>query len=175
MNMILGGQFSSRINLNLREAKGYTYGVRSGFTWRREVGPFIASSGVRIAITDSAVIEIMRELHRIRKEDVAPAELELAKNGIIRGQPQGLETPMQIVQQLSMLVFFGLPDTYFDNFVQNIEQVAAADVRRVAEKYPRPDAANIVIVGDVSAIRPGLDALGYGTVTIVDVDGKSIQ
>jgi predicted Zn-dependent peptidase len=175
MNMILGGQFSSRINLNLREAKGYTYGARSGFTWKKEIGSFIASSAVKTAITDSAVIEFMKELRRMRDEDVTPAELELAKNGIVRYQPQGFETPMQIAQQLSTLVLFGLPDSYFDGLVQNIERVSAADVRRVAQKYLNPTASKIVIVGDLSIIRPGLEGLGYGTTTVVDAEGNAVH
>jgi predicted Zn-dependent peptidase len=175
MNTILGGQFSSRINLNLREAKGYTYGARSAFTWRKEAGPFIASAAVKSAITDSATIEFMKELRGIRDADVTPQELEFAKNAIIRSQPQGFETPMQIASQLSSLVLYSLPDTYFDNLVSNIQKITVADVRRVAGQYINPEAMDIVVVGDAQMIQTGLEALGYGKATILDADGMPMK
>jgi predicted Zn-dependent peptidase len=130
---------------------------------------------VKTAITDSAVMEFMKELRRMRDEDVSSAELELAKNGMVRSQPQGFETPMQIAQQLSTLVLFGLSDSYFDGLVQNIERVTAADVRRVAQKYLNPTASKIVIVGDLSFIRPGLEKLGYGATTVVNAEGDAVH
>ncbi len=173
MNNILGGQFTSRINLNLREAKGYTYGSRSGFSMRKMAGPFTASAAVKTDVTDSSVIEFMKELNAIRNADVTEKELSLAKNSMVRSQPQDFETPQQIAGQLTNLVLYNLPDDYFNTSVQKIEQVTMADVRRVAEKYLNPKAMNIVIVGDKEKIQSGLEKLGYGKVNLLDTEGNS--
>jgi zinc protease len=175
MNAILGGQFTSRINLNLREAKGYTYGARSGFAFRKEPGPFTAQAGVRSAVTDSSVIEFMKELRGICAADVSQKELELAKNSLVRGMPQGFETPAQIASQMVNVVLYKLPDDYFNTVVQNLEKVSVADVRRVAQQYLHPDAMDIVVVGDVALTRPGLDNLGYGKSVLLDSDGKKME
>jgi predicted Zn-dependent peptidase len=175
MNTILGGQFSSRINMNLRETKGYTYGARSSFSMQKEAGPFIASSAVKSSVTDSSVIEFMKELARIKDEDVTQQELEFAVNSIVRRQPQGFETPGQIAGQLMNLVLYNLPDTYFNTSIQNIEKVTVKDVRRVSEKYLNPKAMNIVIVGDVATIKDGLEKLGYGAVHAVSADGQMMH
>ena len=175
MNAILGGQFTSRINLNLREAKGYTYGARSGFAFRKEAGPFIAQAGVKSAVTDSSVIEFMKELRGICDADVSQKELDFAKNSLVRGMPQGFETPGQISSQLVNVVLYNLPDDYFNTVVQNLEKVSIADVRRVAQQYLHPNSMDIVVVGDVALTRPGLDKLGYGKTMLLDPDGKRIE
>lgn len=175
MNAILGGQFTSRINLNLRESKGYTYGARTMFAMRKEAGPFVAQAGVKSAVTDSSVMEFMKELRGICEADVTEKELELAKNSLVRGVPQGFETPAQISMQLANLVLYNLPDDYFDSVVQNYEKVTAGDVRRVSEKYLHPRSMDIVIVGDIGLIKPGLEKLGYGKVTVLDASGKQVN
>ena len=175
MNTILGGQFSSRINLNLRESKGYTYGARSGFSMQREAGPFTASAAVKTGVTDSSVIEFMKELRGIRDADVTQKELEFAVNSIVRRLPQAFETPGQISTQLMLLVLYDLPDDYYSTFIQNNEKVTVKDVRRVAEKYLDPKAMNIVIVGDVATIKEGLEKLGYGAVHAVSADGQMMH
>lgn len=172
MNTILGGQFSSRINMNLRETKGYTYGARTGFSMRKEAGPFTASAAVKSAVTDSSVIEFMKELNRMITEDVTEEELEFARNSLIRREPRNFETPGQIAGQLESLVLYGLPDDYFATYVQNFERVSIADIRRVAGLYLHPEAMNIVIVGDVAEVRDGLGSLGYGDVVVLDADGN---
>jgi predicted Zn-dependent peptidase len=175
MNMILGGQFSSRINLNLRESKGYTYGARSGFSMWKHPGPFTASAAVKTAVTDSSVMEFMKELKKIRDEDVTMQELEFARNSLIRREPQSFETPQQIASQLASLVLYDLPDNYFETYVENFENVTIADVRRVAQKVLNPSAMNIVIVGDVAAIKNDLEGLGYGPVKLLDTAGKTVN
>ena len=175
MNTILGGQFSSRINLNLRESKGYTYGARSSFAMQKEAGPFVASAAVKTSVTDSSVIEFMKELRGIRDADVTQKEFEFAVNSIVRRQPQGFETPGQIAGQLMSLVLYDLPDDYFNTSIQNIEKVTVKDVRRVAQKYLDPKAMNIVIVGDVATIKDGLEKLGYGAVHGVSADGQMMH
>jgi predicted Zn-dependent peptidase len=175
LNTILGGQFSSRINMNLRESKGYTYGARSSFMMIKEAGPFVASSAVRTNVTDSSVIEFMNELRKIVAEDVTAQELEFAKNSLVRRQAQAFETPGQIAGQLMGLVLYDLPDSYFSNYVQEFEKVTVADVRKAARTYVHPEKSNIVIVGDVASIRGGLEQLGYGAAKILSTDGALIQ
>lgn len=175
LNTILGGQFSSRVNMNLRETKGYTYGARTGFSMWKQPGAFTAQAAVKTAVTDSSVIEFMKELRRIVEEDVTEKELTFAKNSLIRREPQGFETPQQIANQLATLVLYNLPDNYFNTYVQNFEKITITDVRRVAKKYLNPGAVNIVIVGDVATIRDGLEKLGYGKATILDADGKQVN
>jgi predicted Zn-dependent peptidase len=175
LNTILGGQFSSRINMNLRETKGYTYGARSSFAFWKNGGPFIASSAVRTNVTDSSTIEFMKELRGIVDADVTEKEITFAKNSLIRREPQNFETPQQIGGQLSVVALHNLPDNYFDTYVQNFEKVSIADVRRVAKKYLNPASMNIVIVGDVASIKDGLEKLGYGKVQILDADGKAVN
>jgi len=175
MNTILGGQFTSRINMNLRENKGYTYGARSGFSMWIDGGSFVASGAVKSAVTDSSVIEFMKELNLIREAGVTAEELDFAKKSLILREPRNFETPGQVAGQLQALVLYSLPDDYFATYVQNFEKVTVEDVKRVAEKYIRPTAMNIVVVGDVAKIKDGLGQLGYGDVRLVASDGQTIQ
>jgi predicted Zn-dependent peptidase len=172
MNTILGGQFSSRINMNLREKRGYTYGARSSYAMRKAAGPFIASAGVKTAVTDSSVIEFMKELTRIRQEGVTAEELEFAKQSLLRRLPRQFETAADIARQLTNLVLYDLPKDYFNKYVQRIQAVTAEDVLQAARNYIHPDRSAIVIVGDVAKIREGLEALGYGPVVLLDSEGE---
>lgn len=170
LNTILGGAFTSRLNQNLRETHGYTYGAGSSFAARRGEGPFLASSAVVTQKTDSALIEFFRELNRIRDEAVPADELERAKRYIALGLPQGFETTGQVAGRLAELVVYDLPLDYYDSYVQRILAVTAADVQRVARQYVRPDRATVVVVGDRQAIEPGLRALPLGPVELRAVD-----
>jgi zinc protease len=177
MNMMLGGQFMSRVNLNLRENKGYTYGARTSFDLRKGAGPFAASAGVQTAVTKESVIEFMRELRGIRGEKpVTPQELEFAKQAIIRGYPRTFETPAQIANRLTTLVLYKLPDSYFNDFIPKVRAVTAGDVARVAEKYLDPSRMTVLVVGDRSIIEPGLRSLeGLGqTLSYLDAEGKPV-
>jgi len=175
MNSILGGQFTSRINLNLREDKGYTYGARSGFSLRRGAGPFTASADVQTAVTKESVAEFIKELNGIRGANpVTQKELEYSKQSLIRRYPSGFETVGQISGQLSNLVVYGLPDTYFNEYIQKVNAVTLEDVNRVANKYLTPDKMAIVVVGDRKVIEPGLKQLGYD-VLLLDTEGNPIN
>ncbi|HEX8290025.1 MAG TPA: pitrilysin family protein [Pyrinomonadaceae bacterium] len=174
MNSILGGQFTSRINLNLREDKGYTYGARSNFSMRRGAGPFTASSDVQTAVTKEAVAEFMKELTGIRGAvPVTQQELEYSKQSLIRRYPSGFETVGQISGQLSNLVTYGLPDTYFNDYISKINAVTLADVNRVANKYLTPDKMAIVVVGDRKVIESKLKDLGL-PINLLDTEGNTI-
>src|SRR6185436_14461601 len=118
LNTMLGGQFVSRVNLNLREDKGYTYGARTSFDYRRGAGPFTASAPVATKDTKESVAELMKELRGIRGEiPITVKELEYSKQAIIRGYPRGFETPAQIASRLADVVFYDLPDDYFNTYI----------------------------------------------------------
>jgi zinc protease len=167
MNTILGGSFSSRLNTVLRETKGYTYGARSGFSYRPLPGPFVASSAVRTDVTDSSLVEFFREFREIRERPVAEAELERAKAYVALSLAGDFETTSQVATQMENLLAFGLPFDYFDGYVAKVMAVTAADVQRVAQRVIRPDQFAIVIVGDVAKIRAGVEKLALGPVEVI--------
>ncbi len=177
LNTMLGGQFVSRVNLNLREDKGYTYGARTSFDYRRGAGPFAASAGVFTNVTKQSVAEFMKELRGVRGEiPITEKELEFSKQAIIRGYPRGFETPGQIANRLGDVVLYGLPDDYFNNYIQKVRAVTLADVQRVANRYLDPSKMAILIVGDRKVIEPGLRSLETvgTTITFVDMEGKPV-
>jgi predicted Zn-dependent peptidase len=169
MNTILGGSFSSRLMSNLRETKGYTYGINSRFAWAPLAGPFSISSGVRTNVTDSALVEIFKEVRMLRDLPVDAVELERAKAYVALGVPQRFETIGQIAAQLVDLGSFSLPLASLGDFVAKVNQVTAADVQRVARQYLPAETATLVVVGDVAKIRPGIEALKLGAITLLDV------
>ncbi|MFI5251038.1 MAG: M16 family metallopeptidase [Bacteroidota bacterium] len=175
MNTILGGSFSSRLNHNLRETHGYTYGAGSGFTYPPFPGSFSARASVQTAVTDSSLIEFFKELHGILTP-VSDDELTRAKNYLALQYPNGFQAVGQISSQLEDLVNYNLPDTYFNDYVKNVFAITKDDVNRVAKKYIDPERVAIVIVGDRSKIESGIKALNLGTIqnmTIDDVLGKA--
>lgn len=175
MNSILGGGITSRISMNLREDKGYTYGANSGFVYRRGAGPFRAGGDIQTAVTKEAIVEFMKELNGIRGTiPVTEKELEYNKQSLIRRYPAGFETVGAISNQLSNLVVYGLPDTYFNDYISKVNAVTLNDVNRVAKQYLDPSKMAIVIVGDRKAIEPGLKELGY-SITVLDSDGKPVS
>ncbi|CAN5670648.1 pitrilysin family protein [soil metagenome] len=178
MNSLLGGQFTSRINMNLREDKGYTYGARSGFAFRRGAGPFTASAPVQTAVTTESVIEFLKEIKGVRGEmPVTQQELEYNKESLIRGFPRGFETVDQIASQLGNVVTYDLPDTYFNDYITRIKAVALDDVNRVANKYLTPDKMAILIVGDRKVIEPKLKSIkGLGdSIVYLDAEGNPVK
>jgi len=166
MNTLLGGSFSSRLNSNLRETKGYTYGARSTFDFQPVPGAFTASADVRTDVSDSSLVEFFRELRRIRDSVVDPVELERTKQYLALRVPGSFETTSQMAGQVGTLLTFGLPFTWFDDYVRRIMAVTAADVQRVAREYIRPDSVTVVVVGDVQKVRPGIERLGLGPVEL---------
>jgi len=175
LNQILGGAFVSRVNLNLREAKGYTYGARTAFDYRRGAGPFTASAGVQTAVTKESVYEFLKELRGIRGDiPITQRELDQAKESLIRGFPRTFETPAQIAARLTDVALYGLPDNYFNSYIAGVRNVTAADVTRVANAAIDPTHLAILVVGDRSVIETGLRSLeGIGaTITVLDADGR---
>jgi zinc protease len=173
MNAILGGLFSSRINLNLREVHAYTYGAFSSFDWRRDAGPFTVATAVRSDVTDAAVREILLEIDRLRDAAVTDAELSLATSYLDGVFPIRFESTTAIANALSSIVSYGLPDEYFDTYRPTIRAITADDILRVARMHLHPEQLQIVAVGDPSAVRDPLEKLGIGPVRAYDAEGTA--
>jgi zinc protease len=170
LNTILGGQFVSRLNMNLREDKGYTYGVRSGFEFRRAPGPFGVQAAVQTAVTADAVREILSELRAISgPRPATPAELDLAKSALTRGYARSFETAGQIGRGLAQLALYELPDDTLEQFVPSIHAVDIAAVTAAAARLD-PERMTVTVVGDRERIEPGLAALGIGTPAALGID-----
>jgi predicted Zn-dependent peptidase len=168
MNAVLGGQFVSRINLKLREEKGYTYGARTGFDWRRGIAPFYVQASVHTASTADAVRDALAELEAIRgSRPPSPDEMDLAKASLTRGYPRNFETAQQVARSVGQLSLYGLPDTYFEEFVPKVNAITVDDVSRAAQQYIDPARATTLIVGDHAVIGDSLAALGLGLPQVV--------
>ena len=168
-NTILGGSFTSRLNNNLREVHGYTYGASSSFDMRASAGPFFAAAGVQTDKTAEALKEFFIELEAILKP-VPADELARAKNYVALRFPSAFEATGDISRRLEDMLVYHLPDDYFSKYVQNIQAVTAADIQRVAQKYIQPGKFAVVIVGDLKAIEPGIRTLNLGPVKMMTID-----
>ena len=163
LNTILGGDFVSRLNLNLREQKGYTYGVRTGFNLRRGVGPFVMQTSVGTDVTSAALQEAWREIRDIAgTRPVTDQEVAQAFASVSKGYPRGFETAGQVARSVAQLALHGLPDSYFEQFVPTLSQVNVADVTAAARRYLEEAKMTTVIVGDLDKIAGSLAALGFG-------------
>lgn len=171
LNTILGGDFVSRLNLNLREAKGYTYGVRTGFNLRRGIGPFVMQTSVATDVTGPAIHEALAEIRAIADSRPAtPDEVALAFASLSKGYPRGFETSGQVARSVAQLALHGLPDTYFEEFVPRLARITAEDVRAVAQRYLAPGKMATLIVGDLDKIHESLPALGLGPHQVLTAD-----
>jgi len=174
MNMAFGGQFTARLNMNLREDKGYTYGYRARFDWRRAVSTYLAGGAVQTDVTREALDETMKEFRDlVGARPIDSDEFDKARWGMIRGFPPTFETPSQVLRRLLDIVHFGLPDDYFTGQVARIETVTLEDVNRVATSHVDPDALNVVIVGDRAKIEGPLSEVGLPIVHL-DYEGLPI-
>jgi len=173
MNTILGGSFTSRLNNNLREVHGYTYGASSRFLFRQVPGSFVASSSVQTEVTDKALVEFFKELNGIR-ETIPADELNRGKNLVALSYPGNFQTALEIAGQIDELVQYNLPESYFGNFVQNILKVTNADVTSAAKKFVVPEQMIVVVVGDRAKVEEGIKKLNLGeikNITIEDILG----
>ncbi len=170
-NMILGGQFVSRINLNLREDKGFTYGARTAFDFRRMPGPFSLQVSVQTAATGRAIEESLDEIGAIRGPRPASGEeLALGVAALTRGYARNFETAEQIGRASTQIALYDLPDDYFVQFVPNVERVTTADVTSAAATYLHPDRLMTLVVGDLDAVAGDLPRLGLGDPVILSAD-----
>jgi zinc protease len=174
MNAILGGMFSSRINLNLREKHAYTYGARSYFSMRRGAGPFAASAAVVTEKTAPALHELFVELEAMRSSEVTDAELQGAKEGIVQTLPARFETARDVVGAIADLVIYDWPADEYATRAERISKVTAADVKRVAQKLT-PRTMKVVLVGDKTRLEPDLDALHLGPLELRDAFGNRAE
>ncbi len=174
MNTVLGGLFSSRINMNLREDKGYSYGAFSFMGQNRGVGPFMAGAQVRGDVTGPSVEELLKEVARMRDEGITDEELALSKESITRPLPANFETTSKTAGTMSSLFLFDLPLDYYESLPSRVNAITAADVAAVAKKFLTPERMVVVAVGDRKTIQPQLEKLNLGTIAIRDADGKAV-
>jgi zinc protease len=172
LNAALGGLFSSRINANLREKHGFTYGASSTFVYRRGPGPFLIGTSVRTDVTAPAVTEILYEIDQIRTADILPDELAAARDSIARSLPGMFETTPQGAATIGQLFVHNLPLDYYRHLPDQIDGLSAADIRQAAERHLRPGEMTVVAVGDLRTIREPLEKLHFGPVVCLDVDGN---
>ncbi|MGH9147526.1 MAG: M16 family metallopeptidase [Vicinamibacterales bacterium] len=163
LNMVLGGQFVSRVNLKLREEKGFTYGARTSFDFRRGRGPFLLQTSVQTQVTADAVRDSFTELQEVLADrPVTAAELDLAKSALTRGYARNFETTEQLARALAQLIVHGLPDQYYDQFPAHVREVDTAGVARVTRTHLHPDRMLTLIVGDRPALESSLASIGLG-------------
>jgi len=172
MNDVIGGGASARLFLNLREEKGYTYGVYSDFTALRYPGPWRAGGNMRTDVTEGALVEFFNEIRRIRDEKVPAAELEESKRSIVASFALSLEQPSRVLGFAITSKLYGLPADYWDSYAAKIAAVTVADVQRVARKYLDPDNIQIAAVGDAGKIKAILEK--YGAVEVYDSNGARL-
>jgi zinc protease len=175
LNEIVGGLFSSRINMNLREQHGYTYGAFSQFVYRRQPGPFYIGSGIRSDVTAPAVSEIMKELKKLVEKGITQSELDLGRDAIVRSLPADFETSAQAAGALSNIYLYDLGAQYYAQLPAAMQNVNTESVLGAARKYLAPARTVLGVVGDRASIEPELRKLNLGKIEIRDADGNVIK
>lgn len=171
LNLIIGGQFSSRINLNLREDKGYTYGATSRFNYLKDASQFLVSTSVGSENTGNAIKEILKELIKI-ENGVTDTELDFARSSVIRRYPGNFETHGQITTNLASLVLYSLPDNYFDTYIDSLNNLKIEDVNKAGLENIHPDRLSILVVGDKNSVLKQMKELNISGVIEPDIWGK---
>jgi zinc protease len=175
MNTDLGGLFSSRINMNLREAHGYTYGAGSVFVYHRSPGPFVVYSDVRTDVTAPATTEMLKELQRMRETQMSADEMNLSKDSITRSMPGRFERGTDASGTFAELFLYDLPLDYFSKLPDLIDAVSAEQAQAAAQKYIHPEKMVVLAVGDRSKIEEEMKKLNLGKMEIRDTDGKIVK
>lgn len=176
LNTMLGGMFQSRLNADIREQKGYSYGVGSAFSYGKGPGPFEAGGDIVTAKTDSALIEFMKQLKGIRGErPITDEELQTAEDNLVQSLPQNFASVRAVNGSIGAIYLENLPQDYFQHYAANIRGVTKEDVTRVANKYIDLDHLAIVIVGDRKQIEAPLRATGIAPIVVLDVDGNPVS
>lgn len=172
---ILGGSFSGRVNMNIREDKGFAYGARARFAYTKELGTFQATTSVRTDATESALRELAKEIQRIRTSPVTEEELERERRAVLLGLPADFSTARRMLSTYASLVFYGLPLDYYDGFVKRVEAIDAPAVQAAAAKNLRATDFKVLVVGDGAVIRAGLEKIAaegiFGDEGVVQLDG----
>jgi len=173
MNAVLGGQFVSRINMNIREDKHWSYGAQTLFWDARGQRPFIVYAPVQTDKTKEAILEIQKELGGILGGiPVTAEELAAAKNALVLTLPGQWETMSAVGASLQQMVTYGLPDDYFDTYGAKVRALGAADLVRAAKAAVHPESVVWVVVGDLKTVEAGLKELGLGEIRLLDAEGK---
>jgi zinc protease len=166
-NTVLGGAFTSRLMLNLREEKGFTYGVRSRFSHRRGPGPFGISMAVATDVTAPAIVEALRELNGLLDDGLTEDEAERARDYIAGIFPLALETTGQVAARIGEIQIYDLPDSFFGTYRDEIRKVTAESALEAGRAVIRPEDLKVVVTGDAASVRGPLEELGFGHVEVV--------
>jgi zinc protease len=174
LNSAFGGQFTARLNQNLRQDKGYSYGYHSLVMWHQGPSLLFAGGSVQTAVTQESVAETLREFDDIHGgRPLTQEELDAAKAGVLQGYPASFERPAQLINHLLQMALFGLPNDYFETVKRNIEEVSLQDVHRIGAELIQPDRLSVLVVGDRKAIEPGLRRLDL-PLTLLDHEGAPV-
>jgi zinc protease len=174
MNYNLGASFNSRLNINLREDKGWTYGARSGFFGDKYTGTWTFSSGIRANATDSALKEVIREVKEYNADGIKPDEISFMQSSIGQSDARNYETGAQKAAFIGRIVQYNLPADYVKQQMEILKSITKPEMDALAKKYLEMDKMNIVLVGDKQKILPGLQAMGYEIVEL-NADGDVIK
>ncbi len=174
MNQILGGLFSSRVNLNLREKHGYTYGAFSFMQENRGPGPFVVAAAVRTDATGPSIDEMLKEVKGMQDQPVTEDELALAKDSVSRSLPALFQTTDDTVGTIGQLYLLELPPDYYASLPSRIQGMTASDVQSVAKQFLKPDQMKVIAIGDRAAIEPQIQKLNLGTITYRGADAKPL-
>jgi zinc protease len=175
VNYVFGGQFSARLNQNLRQDKGYSYGFQSSVHWYRGQSLFAAGGSVQTEVTKESVQEALREFNEIQGvRAISEEELEAARAGILQGYPASFERSAMVLNHLIQMLVFDLPDDYFHTVGPGINAVSLDDARRIASERLQPSQLQLLVVGDRQTVEPGLRELGLPLV-LLDPDGARID
>jgi zinc protease len=172
MNNALGGLFSGRINMNLRERRGYSYGTYSQFVFRRSPGPFVVAGGIRTDATAPAVTEILNEITGMIAKPMSADELEKAREALANSLAGAFETSVNTVNSFSNIFIYDLGLDYYTRHAQEVRAVTAERAFEVARKYLVPDRLVVIAVGDRKVIEPELQKLNLGAIEIRDTEGR---
>jgi zinc protease len=164
LNTLLGGKFTSRINMNLRERHGFTYGASSRFVARLQPGPFLVDAAVSTESAGAAAREVLAELARIREDLVEPAEMEETRSYILGVFPYTFQTISDLAKRLETLAMYGLPSDYYDTYLERLAALNREDLLEMARKHLHPDRIAVVAVGPADTLVPQLEGLGPVTV-----------
>jgi zinc protease len=175
LNQVLGGGFSSRVNMNLREKHGYTYGASSGLDLRPGAGVLRIASEVRMNATDSALVEAIGEYRRIATETIPSPELQGGLNNLVSGFPSSVQTIQGLTGRLQNLIIWGLPVDFFTTYREKLAGVTADEIRRTAASRLTPDNVIVVVAGDLSKIEAPIRARNLGTVEVWDPSGNKVR
>ena len=175
LNHVLGGGFSNRVNLNLREKHGYTYGAGSTLDLRPGTGAFRISSEVRTNATDSALVEVVNEYKRVVGEPIPATELQGSVNNLVSGFPSSVQTVQQLAGRIQQLIVWGLPVDFYATYRERLAAVTPEDVRTAATTRLTPNNLIVVVAGDLSKIEAPIRARNLGTVEVWDIDGKKVR